>query len=80
MHTCFKEYDVYHNRIYVRYVGTVPRHTVINYCTCNVPYGNVPYNERTLYGPIDAMICSQGDDPMALYFLDKIIICCSFAE
>ena len=86
MHTCFKDYIVHQCRNYVRYVGTDVRYgtpsysiqqQVVRYCTvlyCTVQCKNF------LYGPIDAMISSQGDDPMALYFIYAIIICYSFAE
>ena len=69
MHTCFKDYIVHQCRNYVRYVGTVPRHTVISYRYCTVLYCTVQC-KNFLYGPIDAMISSQGDDPMALYFIN----------
>ncbi len=68
MHTCFKDYVVHHKRI-----RTIRRYDIPSYGNLlHVLYGTVPYNARTLYGPIDAMI--RGDDPMALYFLNKIII------
>jgi hypothetical protein len=52
---------VHHYRICVRYEGTVPRNTVINYKT------------RYLYGA-SMIISSQGDDPKAFYFLNFNII------
>jgi hypothetical protein len=56
MHKCSKDCVVHHQRICVRYVGSVPRHTLIN------------YNGRTLiYGPRVAMASSQSDDPKAFY-------------
>ena len=80
MHICLNDYIVHNCRISVRYMGTVPRHTLINYCT--VPYStyNEPYNSRTLYGPIAAMISSKGDSPKAFYFINQKIICYSLQK
>jgi hypothetical protein len=63
MQTCLKDFVVHHYRICVRYEGTVPRNTVINYKT------------RYLYGAYGAsMINSQGDHPKSFYFLNLKII------